>query len=270
MQQRHATAPQLRAASTGDGLWQRAAPQHHLLLLQQQQHNHVVHRRRIKQQQQQRHCLPPTAVGAPAASRVAARAAAVIAPPSPAEQQQQQELEIVGQGPAATAWCQHEAAAAAGTLLAGECSSVQHEPHITRQQTQQQDEQQQQREQQLDPRNVLREFHKDISRALRPQHCGSVQQLQRVLLRHAPLMDGQGVTAACVAAARLSKQQQQAQQDKHSLQDLVQEQLLPLVVRKLPRLDALGLVLCLDALAALPACQQEPGATAVVHELVRF
>jgi hypothetical protein len=109
----------------------------------------------------------------------------------------------------------------------------------------------------LDPQGLLlREYHKHVSRLLRPQHCTSVPQLAGILLQHGPDMDGQSLTAAACAAARLHNQQQQQheQQAAALLQQSVQKQLLPLLQRKGGLLDATGIVLVLQALAALPAC----------------
>jgi hypothetical protein len=95
----------------------------------------------------------------------------------------------------------------------------------------------------LDPQGLLlREYHKHVSRLLRPQHCTSVPQLAGILLQHGPDMDGQSLTAAACAAARLHNQQQQQheQQAAALLQQSVQKQLLPLLQRKAGLLSALG------------------------------
>lgn len=120
------------------------------------------------------------------------------------------------------------------------------------------------------PRADSLEYQKSICRSLRSGSCCSIEQLASILAEHGSSMDGQSIAASFTAASRLDKQQQQ-QQYTANIQGpqqqvllLVQQQLMPLLHRKLHLLDATGLQMVLYALASLQYNEE-----VAVLELVR-
>lgn len=114
-------------------------------------------------------------------------------------------------------------------------------------------------------------YLKRLSSALKGRHsCSSVEQLSSILVQHGRYMDGQALTAAFTAAARLAKQHAQLcgspkEQQRQQLTLLVQQVLLPLLRRKLGLLDVVGLVLVLQALGALQCAHDD----LIVSDVVR-
>lgn len=109
------------------------------------------------------------------------------------------------------------------------------------------------------PRADSLEYQKSICCSLRSGSCCSIEQLASIVAEHGSSMDGQSIAASFTAASRLHKQQLQLQQPhtansqgpQQQVLLLVQQQLMPLLRRKLRLLDATGLQMVLYALASL-------------------